>query len=234
VSLFCFPHAGGGATSFLRLATALTPEIEVFAVQYPGRQDRFGEPFATSLTELAATVAAEVRRVAAGPFALFGHSMGATVAFETARRLEGDGLTPVALFASGRTGPSYPPGDLTGPLDDAALLADIRLLGGTPEEVLQDPGMMSILLPPLRADYRALQSYRFATDVYRERVACRITALVGNRDPRVSKDGALAWSRHTAAEFELLEFAGGHFYLDGSTDSVADHIRTVLRDGVRV
>lgn len=234
VRLYCFPHAGGAATSFRELAKALAPDIEVLAVQYPGRQDRFGESCVESLTELADLTGAEIRRRSAGPFALLGHSMGATVAFEAARRLEEESAAPLALFASGRKAPSSAPPEVGRVLDDDALLGDIRKLGGTSAQVLDDARLQPLLLPALRADYRAVQTYRFEPGAHRQLLSCRITGMVGDRDPRVDAADVLAWGGHTSGPFDLHEFPGGHFYIDENLDSVASCIRSRILGEVRI
>ncbi|MEU2065212.1 alpha/beta fold hydrolase [Streptomyces sp. NPDC013455] len=225
--LLCFPHAGGSASAYVRLARSLAPEVEVLAVQYPGRQDRRGEPCADSVEALADALFTAVRHRVDASTALFGHSMGAVLAFELARRLERDADVRCArLFASGRRAPARFR-DESGPAaSDAAMLAELRSLGGTDLRVLQDEELLTAALPALRADYRAIGRYRAAEDAT---VGCPITVLVGDADPRTSLDDARAWSGHSTAETEVLTFAGGHFFLDAHHDAVVDTVTARLR-----
>lgn len=222
--LFCLPHAGGAATFFTPLATAvdraLPGRVEVTAVQYPGRQERFGEPCFEDLRELATAVATALApraSASATPFALFGHSMGATVAYEAALLLEKNGLVAAALYASGRQAP----GALrkpTEPLDDRGLVANLRSMGVTDSRLLEDPDLLELVLPAIRADYKAVRGYRFQDG---PNVSCPITALVGEQDEHVSAEDARAWARHTDGPFDLRVFPGGHFYLTEHSDALA-------------
>lgn len=225
--LLCLPHAGGSAGTYLRLARSLAPETEVLAVQYPGRQDRRSEPCAESVEALADALFTAVRDRVDASTALFGHSMGAVLAFELARRLERDaGVRCVRLFASGRRAPSAFRDDSAPAASDAAMLAELRSLGGTDLRILQDEELLTAALPALRADYRAIGRYRAAEDAT---VDCPITVLVGDTDPRTSPDEARAWARHSTVPCEVLTFPGGHFFLDGNHDAVVDVVTARLR-----
>jgi surfactin synthase thioesterase subunit len=214
----CFPHAGGSASAYLRLARSLAPGIEVLAVQYPGRQDRRAEPCPDSIEGLTDDLFAAVRHRVDASTALFGHSMGAVLAFELARRLERDAGVRCSRFRD----------DSAPAASDASMLAEMRTLGGTDLRVLQDEELLIAALPALRADYRAIGAYRAADDAV---VGCPVTVLVGDADPRTSLDDARAWSAHTTAESEVLTFSGGHFFLDAHHDAVVEAVTTRLREG---
>ncbi|MFJ8035274.1 thioesterase II family protein [Streptomyces sp. NPDC096032] len=226
LQLVCFPHAGGAASAYVGLSRALAPDIDVVSVQYPGRQDRRLEPALTSLPHLARAVAEELARAPRRPYAFFGHSMGAVVAYETARVLaEFDLAAPRHLILSGRGAPSPEPraGDrLAG---DAALISEIRRLGGTGSRVLNDPELMEMVLPTLRADYGALGLYRWEPG---PPLDIPLTAMVGTADPIVTVDDVHGWLAHSTRPGELLTFPGGHFYLDTQLPTVAAALRTLL------
>jgi surfactin synthase thioesterase subunit len=221
--LVCFPYAGGSASYFLRLSKELASSMEVLAVQYPGRQDRRLEPPLTSLPDLADQAYQAVRTLDDRPTAFFGHSMGSIVAFEVARRMEAEGRGPVRLFASARRSPtaSYPESVHT--LDDAGLVAELRRLSGTDQMFLDDPDLLALILPALRADYTAIETHWADPG---STVHCPISALVGDEDPRASVEEMRSWERHTTEAFDLTVFPGGHFYL---TDQVAQ-VATLIGD----
>nr|SCO70311.1 Type II thioesterase [Streptomyces argillaceus] len=232
LQLVCFPHAGGAASAYLGLTRALAPDIDVVAVQYPGRQERRLEPALTSLTHLARAVAEELARVPQRPYAFFGHSMGAVVAYETARVLaEFDLVTPRRLILSGRGAPSLKPRASDRLEGDAALIAEIRRLGGTGSRVLDDPELLEMVLPTLRADYGALSRYRWLPG---PPLDVPLTVMVGTADPVVPVDDARGWLAHSTRPGELLTFDGGHFYLDTRLPSVAEALRTLLGQPTRV
>ncbi|QEU91835.1 thioesterase II family protein [Streptomyces kanamyceticus] len=238
--LLCFPHAGGSASAYHPLSAAVSGAVEPLIVQYPGRQDRHGEPFAERTDEVVdAVLAALAQHPGDAPLALFGHSMGAVMAYETARRLTDRGRPPVALFLSGRQAPSVPRRS-TGPrpareLSDAELLQDMRELSGTDDEVLTEPELLPLILPPMRADYQLLDDH-----VHRAgpRLGCPIVALTGESDPRVTPDGVRLWADETDAAFDCHVLAGGHFFLDAHLPYVAEVIASALRhresEGTRV
>jgi pyochelin biosynthesis protein PchC len=226
--LFCFPHAGGVASYFHPFSKALPENIKVMALQYPGRQDRHGEPHVRSIPELADRIHTAIRPRLDEPFAFFGHSMGATLAFEVACRIARDGgAGPAHLFVSGRRAPSRQRNEELHRASTAALVAEMRALGGTDPRVLADPELLNFVLPTIRADYTAIETYRFDSA---PPLSCDITALTGDTDPKASVDDVAAWSQHTLGRFDLRIFPGGHFYLDDCRAGVLDVVASVLGD----
>ncbi|MEV0902713.1 alpha/beta fold hydrolase [Actinoplanes sp. NPDC049802] len=219
IRLLCMPHAGGSASYFFRVAKALAPEIDVLAVQYPGRQERFSEPGLTSAREMADRLVEAVLPLLDRPIALFGHSLGATVGFEVALRLQERGIVPAAFFASGRRAPHLSSFARTHLRDDAGLIADVRALAGTDSWLLEDEDVLRMVLPAIRSDYIAAETYEYRPG---PRLRCPIVAIIGDDDPRVTVEQADAWREHTGAGFELDVHPGGHFYLN-------DHVDAVLR-----
>lgn len=222
VTLSCFPHAGGSASSYFSFSQRLSPDLAVRAVQYPGRQDRRKEPCAHDLLTLARQVFEVLRPVAGARPALFGHSMGAVVAFEVARLLEREaGVAPAHLFVSGRRAPSIHRRETVHLRDDAGLIEEMRHLAGTDSQVLADEEILRMALPAIRGDYQAIETY-----VYRPGppLSCPITSFIGDEDPRVTVEDARAWQEHTSGEFDMKIFTGGHFYLNTHREAICDQI----------
>jgi medium-chain acyl-[acyl-carrier-protein] hydrolase len=212
VRLFCLAHAGGSAWMY-RGWPALVPEgVEVCAVQLPGHGNRVGEPgiaeFAPLLAQLAKAIEPELDR----PFALFGHSLGALLAFELARwSVETLEQAPVQLFVSGHNAPHLPETEdgLTG-LDDAAVIERLRALGCTPAAVLENGELMELMLPAIRADFAVCESYAHRAG---PPLPCPLSALAGTDDPRTDRAGVEAWRRHTSGPFAVRWFPGDHFFV---------------------
>ncbi|WP_030230916.1 thioesterase II family protein [Streptomyces sp. NRRL S-350] len=223
-----FPHAGGSASYYLEYANALAPHADVLAVQYPGRQNRFMEPTIDSVPELAEKLYRELRDWTDRPLTFFGHSMGAAVAFETARCFERDGVPgPERLVVSAGRAPSLPRDSEVHKLPDDELLATVVALGGTDERILSIPALRELVLPALRADYTAIETYRSAPDAT---VSLPITGLVGETDPNATVEQVGRWDRHTTGAFDLRVFPGGHFYLADRTEDVVQVLTAHLRD----
>jgi surfactin synthase thioesterase subunit len=220
--LVCLPHAGGSAPFFLPVAAALSPDVDVVAVQYPGRQDRRGEQPLADMDVLADNIRDVLLAQPDLPVTIFGHSLGAIVGFEVARRLEAAGYDPVRLFASGRAAPSAFRGDTVHLRDDAGILAEVRSLDGTASALLRDDDLMRAVLPALRADYRIAETYRCAPA---DTVGCPISVLTGDSDPKTTPAEADAWAQHTRAECEVHTFHGGHFFLTQHIDAICGLLR---------
>ncbi|MGK5641571.1 thioesterase II family protein [Streptomyces sp. URMC 126] len=227
VRLVCLPHAGGSATFFHPMARMVPAFADVLCVQYPGRQDRRDEPLIDTVPELADRVFATLLPWADRPLAFFGHSMGASLAFEVARRFEREkGIVAAALFASARRAPSVHREETVHLRDDDGILAETRRLSGTDSQVLEDEELVRMILPVLRSDYRAAETYRYEPG---PPLRCPVVALTGDADPKVSVDDAAAWAGHTESSFDLRVFTGGHFYLSDHQEAVVREITDRLR-----
>jgi pyochelin biosynthetic protein PchC len=225
--LVCFPHAGGAATFYFPASRALNPEIEVVAVQYPGRQDRRGENCLDDICELAEVISAELRPLCDRPLALFGHSMGATVAYEVARRLESTGVVPLGLFASGRRAPSSVRQETVHLRDDLGVIAALKELSGTDDAVLGDDELLQMVMPAIRGDYKAVETYRHTPG---PELSCPIQVLVGESDQMTTIAEAQAWRAHTTASCRVEVFPGGHFYLTPQAGRVLAMITQQVAD----
>ncbi|MFD7132001.1 thioesterase II family protein [Streptomyces sp. NPDC059894] len=218
VRLVCFPHAGGAATYFHPVARALAPDTDVVALQYPGRQDRFHEPCVTDLEVLADRLAEQITALSEKPTVLFGHSMGAALAFETAVRLEAAGVNPPrAVVVSGRRAPSVHRDEQVHEQDDDGIIAELRSLNGTDSAVFGDEELLSLALPAIRGDYTAIETY---TCPVGRRLRCGLTVLTGDGDPRTTIEEAGAWQTHTQGPFRVRVFSGGHFFLADHREAV--------------
>jgi surfactin synthase thioesterase subunit len=222
VKLFCLPNAGASAAVYAGWRRVLPQWIDVRPVELPGRGSRFDEPLIEMFDGLVDRLAAEWRKVD-GPYALFGHSMGALLAFALTHRLGARG--PCALLVSGSPSPQLrDPQRVTEPLSDAVLMRQLRALGGTPAELLANDELMHMMLPVMRADFRVCNSYRHATQ---GRLACPIHAF-GGRDDRVVGDAVAGWNEETAAGFTLDWFDGGHFFLQANAQPMLARIAELL------
>jgi len=228
--LFGLPYAGGWAAGLYgRWSAKLPRHIEVVPLELAGHGRRMGEPFDDSLESAVADLLRRVREVARSqPYAVFGHSMGGTLAYEIVKALELGGLPPPkALFVSGCQ-PPHAPSRNKGLhlLSDEILLREICRLGGTPKEFLDAPELVKTFLPILRSDCRLLERYRF-----RERVHVMKTELVvlhGDRDPLAGKPGIFEWQRYTPFGLRVHEFTGDHFFVNKHTDMICRLVADTL------
>lgn len=216
LTLFCFPYAGGGASIFRTWPKHLPDHIEICAVQLPGRENRLRDQPFTDLRSLAEAILEIMPPYLDNPFAFLGHSLGAVIAFELAhlmrRRLD---LTPDALFVSARIAPHLPEPETVHLLSDTALLKRLIEYNGTPEHVLQNSELMSLLLPMIRADFEVNETYIFSED---ESLSCPIFAFRGAQDKIMTYDEVIAWREQTTGSFTLRTIPGDHFFIHQSED----------------
>jgi mycobactin phenyloxazoline synthetase len=226
-SVVVFPHAGGAAAAYRSLAKALSAnDVNAFVVQYPRRADRRNHPAADSIGALALELFEAGDWAAAGPLSLFGHCMGAVVAFEFARIAEHNGVPVRVLWASAGQAPSTVAGSGPLPTSDSGVLADMVDLGGTDPVLLEDQEFVELLVQAVQADYTALNAYSCRPDV---RISADIHAVGGNRDHRISREMLATWGTHTSGRFTLSNLEGGHFYLNDYLDVVAQMVSADVR-----
>lgn len=210
--LFCFPYAGGAALTFRTWSNSLPMAFEVCPVELPGRGKRITSAPFTRLQPLVQAIAQALLPHLDKPFAFFGHSMGGLVSFELARLLRKKyGLNPAHLFVSGYRAPQVPdPDPPIRALPEPEFLEELRRLNGTPEAVLENAELMQLLLPALRADFAAIETYVYTPE---SPLDCPITAFGGLQDREVSCDDLKAWREQTNAAFSLKMLPGDHFFL---------------------
>jgi len=208
--LFCFPYAGGSSSVYSNWHSAFPPEVEICPIQMPGRGNRWGEPPLSRMTTLVERLATDLHPLLNLPFAFFGHSMGALVAFELARKIRGwTGESPVLLLVSGARAPQIPdPEPPISALPDAAFLHRLIRLNGFPPEILENKEFIQAILPSLRADVALCETYRPAPGLLLD---LPITAYGGYQDSRVPPFHVSAWRAQTTGRFRLRFFPGDHF-----------------------
>ncbi len=210
--LFCFPYAGGGSVTFRTWSNHLPQQVDVCPVELPGRGTRLGEPLFTQLPPLVEAMGKELLPHLDKPFALFGHSMGALISFELACHLRKEyDLNPVHLFVSAHRAPQVPdPGPPIYSLPERDFLERLYKLNGIPSEVLEEPELMQLMLPILRADMEVSDRYTYSS---RPPLNCPISVFGGVQDHSVSRHQLQAWCSQTHASFTERMLPGGHFFL---------------------
>ena len=208
--LFCFPYAGGSASVYREWYSAFPPEIELLPIQMPGRENRWSEEPINRMSTLVERLATDLHPLMNLPFAFFGHSMGAIVAFELARQVRRwTGESPIHLLISGARAPQIPDPDppISG-LPDAAFLHQLIRLNGFPAEVIGNKEFLQAILPSLRADVTLCETYFPAPGPL---LNLPITAYGGYQDSRVPPFHVAAWRAQTTGRFRLHFFPGDHF-----------------------
>jgi surfactin synthase thioesterase subunit len=229
--LFLFPYAGGGPSAFGKWLGKLPPNIEGYIAHYPGRGSRSRESAICSLTVLVERLGQAIKPLLDRPYAFFGHSLGAMVAFELARQLREQKLPqPQALFVSACGAPHlddpHPPIHTS---SDSEFIRSLQQLNGIPSEILDYPGAMQLFLPMLRADFEAAETYHY--DSSQPPLECPTLAFGGLDDPVVDRERLEGWASHTNSHFRSHYFPGDHFFINTAKEMViqciVDEIETL-------
>ena len=223
--LFLFPYAGGAPSSFNKWAVDFPKTIEVSIVHYPGRGSRFNEQPIKELFVLVEEIAKAIQPELDKPFFFFGHSFGAVLAFEVARRIRPQ---PQILFVSACGAPHVPnPNRPIHALSDSEFISSLQELNGLPAEAMNNAELMELLLPILRADFEAIENYQYTSNEHR--LECPIVAFGGTDDSHVDRARLDAWEHQTNSNFKTKFFQGDHFFINTERRSVVDSIITEIR-----
>ena len=229
--LFCFPYAGGGASIFRDWAASLPASVEVCPIQLPGRESRIQERPFHRVTALVSALSCALQPYLDKPFAFWGHSMGALIAFELARQLRRENKPgPLHLLVSGHRAPQLP--DSVPPihqLPEREFVRELRLLNGTPETVLQHAELMQLMMPILRADFALAETYTYTVEAPLD---CSISVFGGLQDERVGNNDLKPWQEQTWQDFSLRLFPGDHFYFHSHRSqlflAMSEELRRIL------
>jgi len=223
-TLFIFPHAGGSPTYYVPFAKAFTTDIKRVAVQYPGKGGTHDLTSFRSIPDLADRVMKLLPAPTDGTVAFFGHSMGALVAFEVARRYEEAGNPISALFVSASPAPGAVGSEYI-PESDRGLLEAVATMTGVNPEFLENEEFAARILPTLRG-FKAIMAYECPPDAT---VSCPITAYIGDEDDIGTAERVQPWSERTTGEFTLHEFTGHHFYINDHLTELAADIESTIQ-----
>ncbi len=226
--MFCLPYAGSGTAQYRPWARLLPTDIELYAVCLPGREERINERPGERLVPLVDTLAQALQPLLDRPFVLYGHSLGGILGFELAHTLRRTvGIEPARLIISGRGDPESRPAPAIGHLpDDQFVAALTQRYGGIPQAVLNEPELMALFLPALRADLRMLESYDYRA---REPLSCPITAVGGTQDRMVPPEAIHGWRPHTKGELATHFLDGAHFFIQSHQGRFIELLSAELR-----
>lgn len=228
VRLYCLPHAGGAASAF-RPWIGRLPGVEVCPLQPPGRETRQRDTPHTAMGPLVGELADVVLGAPQGPYALYGHSLGALVGFELVHEIRRrGGPAPAHFLVSGCSAPQWTDEDprfTAAELTDPQIISLLRILGGTPELFLSNPMVLRMILPALRTDLTIKNSYRYTSQ---PPLDVPITAITGTEDPRCSVESVTAWRDQTVRRFRSHLMAGGHFAVLEQQEVTLGHVREAL------
>jgi medium-chain acyl-[acyl-carrier-protein] hydrolase len=231
--LFCFPYAGVGPSMYYPWLRLLPAEIELNLIHLPGRETRLREPAYRQMIPLIQGLLEEIRPLTDIPYAFFGYSLGGTIAYELVRALSREDYPlPRYLLVASRRAPHLPDNlpDLSALTDDQFLLEIQSRYNGIPIQILQDPELLSVFMPVIRADFEVLQSYRYCEE---EPLMVPIGAYGGDQDRFTPPEHIIAWRNHTRGSFSFRLFSGGHFFFQQQrselVQDVAMHLTAALQ-----
>lgn len=235
--LFCFPYAGVGPSIFRPWVAGLPADVELRLIQLPGREGRWREPALTNVADIADHITRALLPDVQLPFAFYGHSLGALIAFEVTRGLRAVGAPmPRQLFLGAHRAPHLPnPHPEMRHLPDAAFVDELRRrYDGIPTSVLENPELLELMLPCLRADFTAYETYQHRAEAPLD---CAISAFGGDRDQYVRTHEVAGWRDQTSGRFRMRVVPGNHFFLQTERErllaAVADDLSVLQRAPVR-
>lgn len=225
--LFCFPFGGGGASVYHSWPEAMGEAIEVRALQLPGRESRFREPMTQDMDAVLRQTVQALANYRDKPFAMFGYSLGALLAFEACRELRRQGLgSPRRLFVAALGAPQLPPPHAPiSMLDDDAFVEKVEYYYQPDNEAWENRELREFLLPLLRNDIALYESYRYRDDAPLD---CPIDVFAGDADRATPVDTTRQWSQQTSAEMRHEVFAGGHFFIEQALGDIQRRVRDAL------
>ncbi|MGW5231255.1 thioesterase II family protein [Streptomyces nodosus] len=225
-------HAGGSAAAFVPFVRWLPLEWNLLSVDLPGRLMTTGERACRTSSEAVDFLLSRLRPQLNGPFAMFGHSMGALIAFEAARELSQKGMPPVWVGLSGAAAPESRRDRVQRHLwPREQLTAFMHELGGTPESVFEMPDVLDLMVRVLRQDLTIVDTYRRHAG---PQLHIPIAVFTGRNDPMAPPEAAAFWSEHTTARTTMHSWPGGHFYLFDHAQAVGSAIRQEIDAACRV
>lgn len=225
--VFAFPHGGAGPGIFRAWSARLPGHVELCGIRLPGREIRHREPAFLSMGPLVDTTVDVIRSRLDVPYVLFGHSVGALIAFEIGRKLRRLGLPmPEKMIVTGHSAPQvrlrHRP---IHRLPDRELIDEMKEFAGTPRQILEDPDVMALMLPVIRADFSVRETYRFVEEAP---LACPLSAYAGTDDSEVLENELSQWRCHTDGAFTSRMFAGNHFFVFDPSSGFVEALRGEL------
>lgn len=222
ISLFCFHHSGGGASTFFPWIEHLSPFIELIAIQLPGRETRFNEKLTNNLDKILESLSEGFNPFKETPFFLFGHSLGGLLAYEFAKKIyENYSVYPKHLIVSAAKAPHIPRKRDLHTLDDRALTEKLKIFAGVDDKILDNEEFLKLFLPIIRSDFSISDNYKSSPIIP---LQCDITHLSGKEDKTLNEQDILEWGKYTKVNFKSLTFQGGHFFIKNNQDAIIQYI----------
>lgn len=228
IKLICLPYAGGSAMVFSKWRTFIHPSIELLPVELAGRGNRFKEALYTDFDAAVQDIYEQIKdKIAEGPYALFGHSMGSWLAYEVYQLIRHRGeVLPLHLFVSGRQAPQLESETEYSSMDDNNFIGALRDYGGTSEDVLNNSDILKVFLPILKSDFQITENYKYKEN--QGSVTCGMTVLTGRNDNHIRFRDLLPWKKLSAASSHIYEMRGGHFFINEYPEEVSKLINHTL------
>ena len=227
VRLFCFHYGGGSNTSFYPWINKIPHSIELIAVELPGRGRNMSQPLLTNVNDITVLLVEEVKHYLDKPFIFFGHSVGSLISFELTKAMREQNLQlPMHLILSGSMAPhTLHKRRHICHLDDVAFAEELKIYNGIPQEVRNEPSLMEMFLPIIRADMSIIENYNYLPS---KPLDCNITTITGQNDPTVPIEDAKAWTSHANLSCNHYTLNGDHFFVKTALDEVINIVYQII------